>query len=36
MHPDVILAGRRINDDMPFWVAHQIVKMLIKAGTKVE
>lgn len=36
MHPDVILAGRRINDDMPFWVAHQIIKMLIKAGTKVE
>jgi UDP-N-acetyl-D-galactosamine dehydrogenase len=21
---------------MPFWVAHQIIKMLIKAGTKVE
>ena len=36
MHPDVILAGRRINDDMSFRVANQIVKMLIKAWIKVE
>ncbi|MFA7717377.1 MAG: nucleotide sugar dehydrogenase, partial [Candidatus Absconditabacterales bacterium] len=36
LHPDVILAGRRINDDMPSYVANQVVKMLIKAGNKVE
>lgn len=36
MQPEVILAGRRINDDMPIWVANQIVKLLIKSGKKVE
>ena len=36
MQPEVILAGRRINDDMPIWVANQVVKLLIKSGKKVE
>lgn len=36
MQPEVILAGRRINDDMPIWVANQIIKLLIKSGKKVE
>lgn len=36
MQPEVILAGRRINDDMPLWVANQVVKLLIKSGKKVE
>jgi len=29
-HPEVILAGRRINDNMGFYVARQIIKLLIK------
>jgi len=31
-HPQVILAGRRINDGMPTYVAQQTVKQLIKSG----
>jgi UDP-N-acetyl-D-galactosamine dehydrogenase len=31
-HPEVILAGRRINDSMGFYVAQQTIKLLIKAG----
>ena len=34
-HPDVILAGRRINDAMGQYVAGQTVKLLIQAGKKV-
>jgi len=34
-HPQVILAGRRINDDMGFYVAEQTIKQLIKAGKNV-
>jgi UDP-N-acetyl-D-glucosamine/UDP-N-acetyl-D-galactosamine dehydrogenase len=30
--PQVILAGRRINDDMGKWIAHRTVKELTKAG----
>lgn len=36
LHPEIILAWRRINDNMPLYVANQIVKMLIKVGKKVE
>ena len=32
-HPQIITAGRKINDDMPMWVANQIVKMLIDSGS---
>jgi UDP-N-acetyl-D-galactosamine dehydrogenase len=31
-HPEVILAGRRINDSMGVYVAHETVRLLIKAG----
>jgi UDP-N-acetyl-D-galactosamine dehydrogenase len=31
-HPDVILAGRRINDGMPAFVAQKLVKLLARRG----
>jgi len=34
-HPDVILAGRRINDSMGVYVAQETLKLLIKAGKPV-
>jgi UDP-N-acetyl-D-galactosamine dehydrogenase len=39
-HPDVILAGRRINDGMGYYVAHDVVQLMLKrkmhiAGSKV-
>ena len=34
-HPDVILAGRRINDSMGNFVAHQLIKTMIKKGTQI-
>jgi len=34
-HPQVILAGRRINDSMGAWVAAQTVKQLIAGGSAV-
>ena len=30
-HPEVILAGRRTNDSMGIYVAHEIVRLLVKA-----
>ena len=35
-HPQVILAGRRINDGMAAWVAQQTVKNMIKSGSQVK
>ncbi|HYD82296.1 MAG TPA: nucleotide sugar dehydrogenase [Paucimonas sp.] len=35
-HPDVILAGRRINDSMGKYVAEQTVKQMIQAGSHVK
>ena len=35
-HPQVILAGRRINDGMPAYVAQQTVKQMISNGTNVK
>ncbi|MFA5170114.1 MAG: nucleotide sugar dehydrogenase [Sulfuriferula sp.] len=32
-HPDVILAGRRINDGMGKFIADQVIKLLIKNGS---
>lgn len=32
-HPQVILAGRRINDNMPVFVAQKIVKLLVNGGS---
>jgi UDP-N-acetyl-D-galactosamine dehydrogenase len=34
-HPEVILAGRRINDDMGFYAAQQTIKLMIKKGLRV-
>jgi len=31
-HPEIILAGRRMNDGMGQWVASQIIKLLIQKG----
>ncbi|MFQ5857815.1 MAG: nucleotide sugar dehydrogenase, partial [Anaerolineae bacterium] len=35
-HPEVILAGRRINDQMGVYVAQETVRLLIKAGKAVQ
>ncbi len=34
-HPEIILAGRRLNDSMGEYVASQVVKCMIKKGIKV-
>ncbi|XWW46537.1 nucleotide sugar dehydrogenase [Fibrella sp. USSR17] len=34
-HPQVILSGRRVNDDMPIYVANKLVKAMIKAGNPI-
>jgi UDP-N-acetyl-D-glucosamine/UDP-N-acetyl-D-galactosamine dehydrogenase len=34
-HPQVILSGRRVNDDMPIYVANKMVKAMIRAGIPV-
>jgi UDP-N-acetyl-D-galactosamine dehydrogenase len=34
-HPEVILAGRRINDGMGAYVAQQVIKLMIRRGHKV-
>lgn len=35
-HPQVILAGRRINDGMAAWIAQQTVKRMIDAGSSIK
>lgn len=35
-HPEVILAGRRINDSMPAYVAQQTIKQMISAGLSIK
>lgn len=35
-HPQVILAGRRINDDMGKYVAQRIVKLMVNAGVHIK
>jgi UDP-N-acetyl-D-glucosamine/UDP-N-acetyl-D-galactosamine dehydrogenase len=35
-YPQVILSGRRVNDNMGIFVANKLVKLLIKKGHKVE
>ena len=34
-HPDVILAGRRINENMAIFIANKIVKLMIRQGRKI-
>ena len=35
-NPEIILAGRRINDNMGIYVANQVIKLMIKKGHKVD
>lgn len=35
-HPEIILAGRRLNDSMGKYVAAEVVKLMIKKGTPVK
>ena len=35
-NPEIILAGRRLNDNMGIYVANQAVKLMIKKGQKIE
>lgn len=35
-HPEVILAGRRINDNMGIFVANKVIKLMIRKGHKIE
>jgi len=35
-NPEIILAGRRLNDNMGIYVASQVVKLMIKKGHKIE
>jgi len=35
-HPEIILAGRRLNDSMGKYVATEVVKLMIKRGTPVK
>jgi len=35
-NPEIILAGRRINDNMGVYVANQVIKLMIKKGHKVD
>ena len=35
-HPEIILAGRRINDSMGVHVANEVIKLLVKADKKVK
>jgi UDP-N-acetyl-D-galactosamine dehydrogenase len=34
-HPQVILSGRRVNDDMPIYVANKLVKAMIREGNPI-
>ena len=36
IHPEIITAGRKINDNMPLFIANQIVKMLISTNKSVK
>jgi len=35
-HPEIILAGRRINDNMGFYHTHEAIKLMIKNDCKVK
>ncbi len=35
-NPEIILAGRRLNDNMGMYVANQVLKLMIKKGQKIE
>jgi len=35
-HPQVILAGRRINDGMGAWVAQRVIKLMVTSGVEIK
>ena len=35
-NPEIILTGRRLNDNMGIYVANQVIKLMIKKGHKIE
>ena len=35
-NPEIILAGRRLNDNMGIYIANQVIKLMIKKGQKIE
>ena len=35
-HPEIILAGRRLNDSMGAYVANEVIKLMLKAGKPVK
>ncbi|HPN03992.1 MAG TPA: nucleotide sugar dehydrogenase, partial [Rectinema sp.] len=35
-YPEIILAGRRLNDNMPIYVANRVVKLMIGKGQKID
>jgi UDP-N-acetyl-D-galactosamine dehydrogenase len=35
-HPQVILAGRRINDEMGSWLAQRMIKLMVNAGLAIK
>ncbi len=35
-YPEVILAGRRLNDNMPIYIAQRVAKLMIKKGQKID
>ena len=35
-NPEIILAGRRLNDNMGIYVANQVIKLMIKKGHQIE
>jgi UDP-N-acetyl-D-galactosamine dehydrogenase len=35
-HPEVILSGRRVNDNMGMFIANKVVKLMIKKGTTIK
>jgi len=35
-NPEIILAGRKLNDNMGIYVANQVIKLMIKKGQKIE
>ncbi len=35
-NPEIILAGRRLNDNMGIFVANQVIKLMIKKGQRIE
>jgi UDP-N-acetyl-D-galactosamine dehydrogenase len=35
-HPEIILAGRRLNDSMGIYIANEVIKLLVKSDQKVK